>query len=89
MFFFYVIAGIAVAGAIFYLGVRYGTRLESDAFGELHRLRLALTRTGVKLEAYYAGDLNWIHTEIRRVLKLPQTVGDFIADEAKAHNIKL
>jgi hypothetical protein len=89
MILFYVIAGFAVAGAIFYLGVRYGKRLESDAFDELRRLRAALNQTGVKLEAYYSGDLNRIHNEIRRILKLPQTIGDFIAGEAKAHNIHL
>jgi hypothetical protein len=82
---FLVIMGfIIVAALAFVAGMKYGLKLESDAFAELVKLRMALRKTGVKVETYLTGDVARVHAELVKVLALPKAFEEAI----KAHIAK-
>lgn len=62
---------VALLLAVFVAGMKYGIKLESNAYAELGVLKTALRATGVRIETYLTSDVSRIRDEIERVLKYP------------------
>jgi|GEM_PF-6240379 len=60
-FTFLAVIVVIVAALIFYAGMRYGCKMESDAYQRLAALRQSLARAGLDIDTALTGDVARIY----------------------------